>query len=225
MSGIPLIQRDNNRPCGSHSKFCNLKLLYPLRKLRYRIGKILWTCLVGVLAQLLSGTRDGSGHSANLTILGQILIEESGEEVELWTLFCTHPLKPQVWDICDRRVANVKPNSRILLSLHLCVLSLGSIKMLTNCKSEWLTFLAILHFRIPLASSCPFENVYFCALGGEHFSSPAWHLFGETALQFPWCKGKGRSDSPGVWAELAGDEMTRIWLSWKMSWGWCHLSL
>lgn len=47
------------------------------------VNIIFWTCLLGVLAQILSGTRDGLGHSVNLTFLGQFLVDlrkENGEE-------------------------------------------------------------------------------------------------------------------------------------------------
>lgn len=113
----------------------------------------------------------------------------------------------------------LKANSRILLSLHLHMLSSGFNKMMTNCKSQCFTWLIILYFHPQLMSSSLSEICIlpyarkraFCPLT-HHIHADKQHYISHNAM------GYAGSCVLGVQVELAVEMKVEMGLRW----GWAR---
>lgn len=117
-------------------------------------------------------------------------------------------------------------NSRILLNLDFQILSAGSNKMLTNCKSKFLTFLLILNFLFPVMSSFPSKNVHFNAPGGRLSVFSHITFACGNSPTFPIMQWKMQEVTSGCGQRLGweveelGQTSAGLELRWRMGWGW-----
>lgn len=100
--------------------------------------------------------------------------------------------------------------SRFLLSLDLQMLSQGFIKMLTKCKSEFLTFLVVsTPYDVTMSLWKMHTSMYWVEVS---VLSQVTSNVVETRTTFPIKQWKMH----GMMAILCG------W-SWRLKWGWCHM--